>query len=534
MSTRLEPVYLANVLLHLPDMETLKAFPFISKNCHAAMDTVRRNPVGSAGSRVATILSLFPNINTLVVNNAFQLNKVDSLPDTIASIVVGSWRFASFDLAPSPFASRVVAIHNATLFGYSMDLSSFSSLELLITGCIPESVTPPAHRLKSIRLVSCFNVRSSLDVFKPEWCDRLDIIVPSVEVFASLKTQSFAPNVHLFCTKLGEGVQPVEFMPVDPSAEVDAVLSPSFGADELRVFNDNALVAAPLTVDGSALQAPACDFSTLSWVPRLLLNYIKDVTVTLPTTLQELTANRCPRLTLVGGDALTSLALNMTPASMAPCPHLKELLWMTPRCATDQLPFPIHTLTSLTLIDVTANTMADGFQLPPNLVSLALTVREGTFEEMVVEAPPPRADPNFQAPPHQPLDLSALTCLTRLVVLGLPVGHFPISVKECTVELDRDTDLTALTSLTSLHLELPSDPTVLFPTQLEQLYIGSGFMKESNIKDVALKEFSCGGHRTWTEEMLQILPSTVKKLHVVRPEQLPTGMFSDFSSGVFA
>ena len=34
MSVRLEPIYLANVLLYVKTWDTVKGFPFISRSCH--------------------------------------------------------------------------------------------------------------------------------------------------------------------------------------------------------------------------------------------------------------------------------------------------------------------------------------------------------------------------------------------------------------------------------------------------------------------------------------------------------------------
>ena len=78
MATRLEPVFLTNVLLFIDDFETIRLFPFISPNCCEAMATIKTNPVGSYNIPVATTLRFFPNINTLRISNSRKLGDVET------------------------------------------------------------------------------------------------------------------------------------------------------------------------------------------------------------------------------------------------------------------------------------------------------------------------------------------------------------------------------------------------------------------------------------------------------------------------
>ena len=87
MSIRLEPLYLANVLLFIKDNDTTKAFPLVSKRCHVAALTLKRNPEGFTNSP-DQILRFFPNINTMVVATLSCFEGVQTLPDTVTSIVV--------------------------------------------------------------------------------------------------------------------------------------------------------------------------------------------------------------------------------------------------------------------------------------------------------------------------------------------------------------------------------------------------------------------------------------------------------------
>ena len=65
MTVRLEPIYLANVLLNVTGYGTVNAFPFVSKNCLEATLTLKVNPAGFC-TEPRTILTFFPNINTMV------------------------------------------------------------------------------------------------------------------------------------------------------------------------------------------------------------------------------------------------------------------------------------------------------------------------------------------------------------------------------------------------------------------------------------------------------------------------------------
>ena len=67
MSVRLAPIYLANVLLHVQTVGSVKAFPFISRNCREASLTLKVNPAEFCHSP-DDILKYFPNINTMVID----------------------------------------------------------------------------------------------------------------------------------------------------------------------------------------------------------------------------------------------------------------------------------------------------------------------------------------------------------------------------------------------------------------------------------------------------------------------------------
>ena len=103
---RLEPIYLANVLLFVDDAETVAAFPLVSKSCREATLTLKVNPAAFSGSPRA-ILWRFPN-NTMVVNDLACLETSEPLPSTVTSVVVGSVDFKLLTDEQLRFADRVV------------------------------------------------------------------------------------------------------------------------------------------------------------------------------------------------------------------------------------------------------------------------------------------------------------------------------------------------------------------------------------------------------------------------------------------
>ena len=77
MSVRLEPNYLANVLLHTDNVATIKAFPFVSRSCRtslalkvnpAAFSTSPRDPPLSFAGRVVLVLTTLDEVLSVRAN----------------------------------------------------------------------------------------------------------------------------------------------------------------------------------------------------------------------------------------------------------------------------------------------------------------------------------------------------------------------------------------------------------------------------------------------------------------------------------
>ena len=87
MKVLLEPIFLANVLLFIPNGDTIQDFPFVSKNCLEATLTLKANPQALSNSP-REILQFFPNINMMVVKDSSSFGCTDALPDTVTALLV--------------------------------------------------------------------------------------------------------------------------------------------------------------------------------------------------------------------------------------------------------------------------------------------------------------------------------------------------------------------------------------------------------------------------------------------------------------
>ena len=108
-----------------------------------------------------------------------------------------------------------------------------------------------------------------------------------------------------------------------------------------------------------------------------------------------------------------------------------------------------------------------------------------------------------------PVDLSALTTLTRLEVFAHSVSQLPRSLVECSVTLESDQDLSLFTDLTSFSVCLKSHAKLTFPTALKKLVLKEGQLCDTNIGDVALESFELKD-RAITLDVLEMLPKTLR------------------------
>ena len=150
------------------------------------------------------------------------------------------------------------------------------------------------------------------------------------------------------------------------------------------------------------------------------------------------------------------------------------------------------------------------FRFPQGLTSLDLTVHD---EFVGVERLTGLQRRSTSVCNSAPLDLSGLMRMTWLNPNTSPVSRLPTSLVECVLRVECDTDLSPHTRLTALSLWLPRGVRVTFPTQLKNLCIFDGGLDNSNIGDIALETFKAGCSRLFTQDELERLPKTIRKVH---------------------
>ena len=234
MSVRLEPIFLANVLLFIKNYRIVELFPFISKNCQKAMLTLKTNPLMMFESP-QNIVNFFPNINTMVVFSLHYFRENDTLPDTVTAIVVSHVVYD--DLTPSElrYADRVVEIRNFHAYQDTLDLRVFPRLERLCLFDLPDILSD--HKLKKVRI---FLKKDEIDPSQDlhfDWAEQVVLVTNSEEAFVMTKPLRIPPHVHVFCSDIGESVTPEEFYPW-PHYNGTITVSDRFGLDQLRAFNE--------------------------------------------------------------------------------------------------------------------------------------------------------------------------------------------------------------------------------------------------------------------------------------------------------
>ena len=104
-------------------------------------------------------------------------------------------------------------------------------------------------------------------------------------------------------------------------------------------------------------------------------------TLTLPSSVVDLDLQgRSRGATVLGTENLTGLISYYCGVSFTPCPNLREL-GLNCRRISENIPFAWAQSTALTSMMVTAGCVEPGFQFPPNLVRMELTVESPFFDD---------------------------------------------------------------------------------------------------------------------------------------------------------
>ena len=464
MPIRLEPVYLANVLLHVTSVMAIKAFPFVSKSCREAMLTLKTNPAAYCDAPRA-ILRLFPNINTMAVRDLSCFDR-DALPDTVTALVVASVDFNTATEERLKFADRVVEIRGCeSYYAHPADFSLFPRLERLALDKDPERLTLPRHRLKHLRVFCRWWMDDPFVPFPPECAEQITFVFPGHKAFAEAKARPRPPHVRVLCSQISAGVGPEDYFTVWSSTDT-ITLSDAFWVDDLRAFVEK----HPLPHrDGEMTfntACAACDVSFVTTLTGLSVKTLSNCTLTLPTSVVSLTTDSATKDVAVSGvENLTRLSVVNESVTTAPCPRLRELRWKgealsetTPSCL-------ISGSTTLAALTVFVSTIDPAFRLPLGLTSLDLHVFRDSVDTALLSPLTQLQRLHFNnGEDGDPVDLSGLTTLTELDAGDSPVSKLPTSLVSCSVLMQSYFDFSPLTNLTSLLVAVDPGVHVTLPT----------------------------------------------------------------------
>ena len=197
MRCQLEPSYLANVLLYTADTTNYLDFISVSKACGEAARVLKTNPLGTIDLPVSRTLSLFPNINTLQVRRASQLNVVAHLPETITRLVC--FEYDRPNIGPGYFdryTDRVVEIKTVDKQS-TRSLAHFTSLE--VVGLMDFSqIELPAHQLRRVRIWMKEGDWKGIPSFTAQHCQALDVIFKNKRYFSYFRGTITHPNARVF------------------------------------------------------------------------------------------------------------------------------------------------------------------------------------------------------------------------------------------------------------------------------------------------------------------------------------------------
>ena len=513
MCIRLEPFYLANVILHIKRVKTIKRFPFVSKGCLEATLILKTNPPSLSDSS-REILTLFPTINTIFVESMANIDGSDGLPDTVTSIILQAFFPEDLTKEQRKLLDRIVDIQGIWPDdAHHVDVSVLPRLERLTFLNVYNNFTLPTHKLK--RLTVCRLDDSSdnpLSLFPPDCAEQIFFIFSEPKAFREVKRKQLPENVRILCDEFDEGVAPEDFF-FPWGGRGFLSLKNNFGVDDLRAFNETLPFPFGRVDLSLEIECAACDISFLTTVKRLSVQKPQCESLTLPTSVVHLYINDATRVVTVSGtENLTFLSVRDGSVTTAPCPKLRALEWHGERLSDETLPFPGAESTTLFLMDIKVKKVDSTFRFPLMLKSISLWVVVETIEPSLLAPLTHLISLNINVKNDDPLDLSRLTALKRLFAEWSPVSHLPMSLVRCDITLQSDFDLSPLTNLTSLEVSMEPDVRVTFPTGLKELSINKGELTNTNVGNVALESFKSRWPSRITRAELERLPKTLKKV----------------------
>ena len=486
MFVHLEPIYLANALLHM-SFETCKTFLFVSKNCQEAMLILKINPVSFSKSP-HKIIEFFPNINTMVVDELSFLKQIDTLPDSVTSITLLSSFVEGFPEQAHKYTNRVIEIRSCSFYD-AKDYSCFPNLQRLCFADVPGVFHTPHHKLQRLTVDCNSEFGDPIAVFPLDCAEQIVFIFSDPWTFSRAKAKRLPPHVRLVCRELYSGMAVQDFFPSRRSCQTIR-LSNTFGVDELRRFIDAFLLILKNASVEFTQQAGNRDLSFMTSLTGLRVEGMVGRSLVLPSTIVYLSLDSDPHdAAAAATERLTTPTAINEGASTMPCPNLRELEWRGGRLCDESVPFPLADATTLCALTVWARCVDPAVRFPNNLTALKLSV-DGPFDAATL-APLTRLQSLEISTTNTPLDLSGLVSLKRLQT-GNDVSRLPTSLVDCDMCVRSSVDLSPQTKLTALTLTLLADLCVTFPLQLKSLLVITdlGSLQSSNLSELNLQSFS--------------------------------------------
>ena len=496
--TRLEPVFLANVVLFLTDCTTLSEFIRVSRKCRKTLHFLRKNPNISFVKNdfclslfeLHRTLDLFPNIETLVVSHfTFLGRNAPFLPSSIKRIVLTE-RITKEQvkrLAVLPCADRIAEVSIEWESEETLDISSLVSLERCSLSCsssVPQIVFPP-QRL-SLFVADIFNVHESSISTLQRLCN-----APAERVVVRLPLESdpqdpsladlFSENpAVMFRFPFISGIEEVfknvicetrwfffNRIPPPTQEEMDAHFA--------------AHLPEEITVDSNLSPPPHLDLSAFTSLHSVAsfgvhvdfppgVTRLEGAPPTFPSSLCELFLHNQNNLTALPKlDHLTAMTFlsNQHRFECVPehLPCIKEL------AIQDIQDIPsLGAFTTLTWLNLVRCSFCPNPSLPASLCFLALEGTAPPCSSLSTLTNLTRLDiDQSNETTLQHLDLSHCTKLVSLWSLSPAVFLLPDSLLNIWVEVHSDLDLSHFASLVCLFLEKKAEATVTLPLRVEQL-----------------------------------------------------------------
>ena len=286
---RLEPVFLSNVLLFFTNVNDVKAFVLVSKPALTATRILKTTPflVSEKPLTITTLLTLFPNINTLSVHSFEHLRAIETLPDQVSAIIVDHW---NADIGPATlpsFADRIVEVkHFSSIDEWDATLSGCHGLQKLAIDQCYGFIDLPSHKLKRIRITAPQFLDPIEPIIESDSCETLQFI--NLRGYCSEEFQSFVqsfPHIDYFYNDLNYDLTPSYFWaPTSPSTVVE-LWNKRLSA---HVHSLNARVLLPFRdVQICSVFEAHPDLSLFSFITSLSTPVFADL-MTIPTTIVKL------------------------------------------------------------------------------------------------------------------------------------------------------------------------------------------------------------------------------------------------------